>query len=267
MGGVQRALSEIPVFPMLAVASFREPMKGGSTRPWVVGCENSRGEDCGEYVIKFRKERGGTVSLAFEVVAARLAAHFEVPIPPSAFLEITPNVIVDGVPHHSRFAENVGLNFGSRFLSQGFQIWPTRAPVLDDLIDTAARIVAFDAVIDNADRTKVKPNLLYRRPDLYVIDHEMAFAFCRGLLSPHGPTTPENLDFLRNHPLSEAFGGGLDVAYFGSLLDHLDDERIKRIVEVPEFPADEQMSSIASRLRMLRDSRSKFLSALSLATR
>jgi HipA-like protein len=45
------------------------------------------------------------------------------------------------------------------------------------MVITATHIFAFDALIANDDRRSDNPNLLVRGDDIFVIDHEAAFAF------------------------------------------------------------------------------------------
>ena len=56
-------------------------------------------------------------------------------------------------------------------------------------------------MIDNADRRREKPNLLWKGDELLVIDHEMAFAFTRLIGSPRRPFESSAADFLKQHPL------------------------------------------------------------------
>jgi hypothetical protein len=175
--------------------------------------------------------------------------------------------LIVGTPGYARFVESIGLNFGTARIEGGFKTWPQSEPVPADLRETAARIVAFDAFIDNADRRKSKPNLLYKYPDLFVIDHEMAFAFCRLIGMGLSVPTLQDLGFLQEHPLSSAFGR-LDYSGFGVDLEALSDARIQEVLEVPSaFPVDNQLEKIERRLKLLRDNKAAFMNVLSLATR
>ncbi len=129
-----------------------------------------------------------------------------------------------------RIARSAGLNFETRFMAGGYVTWPVDDPVPVALRQTAVEILAFDAVIDNADRRREKPNLLWKGDELLVIDHEMAFAFTRLIGQPHRPFESGASDFLSGHPFRaglrradvslERFTGELE-ALSGSVIDAL----------------------------------------------
>jgi hypothetical protein len=100
-----------------------------------------------------------------------------------------------------RIARSAGLNFGTRYMTGGYVTWPLDDPVPGALRQTAVEILAFDAVIDNADRRREKPNLLCKGDELLVIDHELAFAFTRLVGQPDRPFESGAADFLKEHPL------------------------------------------------------------------
>lgn len=82
--------------------------------------------------------------------------------------------------------------------------------------------MAFDTLIDNADRRREKPNLLWRGQDLVVIDHELAFAFSRLIGTPADPFSDTTLAFLRDHPLWAGLRGApIDVGRFVGELESL----------------------------------------------
>src|SRR5882724_95194 len=68
--------------PRLTAVEFRGELDSGATRPCVFLCEDENGVEA-EHVTKLRQDVRSS-GLTFEYVSARLAHHFEVPIPDPA---------------------------------------------------------------------------------------------------------------------------------------------------------------------------------------
>jgi len=190
--------------PRLRAVAFQCELPTGATRPCVFSCEDADGRQSGEYVVKLHADvRGGRTGLLFEFLAAQLAHHFGIPMPRAALVELGEDLgaVMPDRTIKDRIARSAGLNFGTRFMAGGYVTWPVDDPVPVALRQTGVEILAFDAVIDNADRRREKPNLLWKGDELLVIDHEMAFAFTRLIGQPHRPFEGNATDFLSQHPL------------------------------------------------------------------
>ena len=68
------------------------------------------------------------------------------------------------------------------------------------MIPRLANLCAFDALTDNADRNEKKPNCLMDESDnLWLIDHELAFAFLHHLFgTPPDPVKP-SVEIIKSH--------------------------------------------------------------------
>ncbi|HEV8129988.1 MAG TPA: hypothetical protein VGQ81_01955 [Acidobacteriota bacterium] len=100
-----------------------------------------------------------------------------------------------------------------------------------------------------------KPNLLFKQDELFVFDHEMAFAFTRLVGSRTGRWDEPSLNFLRNHPLHGGLGGKeVDLRRFEGELRSLQDEAIDEICRgvPPEF-GTLHLEKIAEHWRDARD--------------
>lgn len=129
----------------------------------------------------------------------------------------------------------------------------TRFP--PQLRQVAAEILAFDVLIDNADRRQEKPNILYKGDELLVIDHETTFAFTRLLGPAPGEWNADRLQFIYNHPFYPGLRRQpLDLGRFSSSLGRITDEDIEAICAI--VPADfgtEHLERITEHLASARD--------------
>lgn len=93
-----------------------------------------------------------------------LAQFFNIYIPPPAIILIEEDLakaVAETVSDPRRadiIKKSVGFNFGSSFVPN-ISSWPVDKHVPAVMRDDAARIFAFDALIQNPDRQFVNPNL------------------------------------------------------------------------------------------------------------
>jgi hypothetical protein len=118
----------------------------------------------GEYVVKLRGAIGES-GLLSELFASRLAGHFGLACPESAVITIDQGLVelvANTQPSHAaRIRGSVGLNFGTKVLT-GATIWPVDKAIPEAMWQAAVDIFAFDALVQNPDRSFNNPNLLTR---------------------------------------------------------------------------------------------------------
>ena len=255
--GKRKGICTLIILPRLQAVAFQCELPSGSTHPCVFVCEDEEGNEAVEYVVKFRSEvRGGATGLLFEFIAAQLADSLDVPMPAPALIELDAQ-LADATPERSvaeRIRASIGLNFGTRFLTPGYVTWRVNDEIPLTLRQTATDILAFDAVIDNADRRRDKPNLLWKGDELFVFDHEVAFAFTR-LIGTHIPFEDTGMQFLREHPLYAGMRGQpIDLRRFTGELEGLTDSVISSICNrVPSEFGTMYLDSIQHWLTQARD--------------
>ena len=146
-------------------------LREGGSLPGLVAADD------GElYVAKFRGAAQGRKALVAEVVAGELARRLGLRVPELVRAEVDP-VIALGEPEQQvqeLVKASGGTNLGMAFLSRAFGFDPLAFPV-DPLL--AGRIVWFDALIGNVDRSWRNPNLLVRQGELWLIDHGASLIF------------------------------------------------------------------------------------------
>jgi len=168
----------------VTAASYQTSFSSGRTVPHVFKCEAFDGEDVGEYVVKMRNSiETHDAGLLREMLGNLLGHELGLTTAEPAIIKIDPE-LADAITQRA-VAEVVrnspGLNYGSKNLTGGYTAWPVGKILPQSMINNAADIFVFDALIQNPDRRVGKPNLLWKDDQLVIIDHEMAFS-CQSYL-------------------------------------------------------------------------------------
>lgn len=160
---------------------FDRPMGKGRTKPNLIECEDENGCEV-KLVVKCSGGcMQGEKSLAFEAIAAMLAADLYLPSPEPYVVEITPEFI-ESLPHDQASAKQLlktscKYAFGSRLLHPGFVAWVDGGKIPIALTEEAAEVYVFDAIIVNSDRRPDNPNCLFDGKGIAIFDHELTFGF------------------------------------------------------------------------------------------
>ncbi|ONK15911.1 HipA family kinase [Streptomyces sp. MP131-18] len=144
------------------------PLREGGSLPGIV-----EADDLGTYVMKFTGAGQGRKSLVAEVICGGLARRLGLRVPELVRMSLDP-VIGRSEPDQEVQAllkASAGLNLGMDFLpgSLGYDPLAFRVSAAE-----AGRVVWFDAVVNNVDRSWRNPNLLVWHGDLWLIDHGAA---------------------------------------------------------------------------------------------
>ena len=136
------------------VTRYVTPLKEGGSLPAIV-----EADDDGMYVVKFRGAGQGRKALVAEVIAGELGRTLGLPVPELVTAELDP-AIAKGEPDQEiqeLLLASIGRNLGMDFLPGSLGFDPLAFTVDPQL---AGRIVWFDALIGNVDRSWRNPNLL-----------------------------------------------------------------------------------------------------------
>ncbi|BAL92029.1 hypothetical protein AMIS_68090 [Actinoplanes missouriensis 431] len=147
------------------------PLREGGSLPGVV-----EADDLGTYVVKFRGAGQGPKALVAEVIAGELARRLGLPVPDLAKVELDP-IVARAEPDEEvqeLIKASAGSNLGMDFLPGSLGYDPNAHPVEPGL---ASRVVAFDAFVENVDRSWRNPNLLIWHGGLWLIDHGATLYF------------------------------------------------------------------------------------------
>jgi hypothetical protein len=144
---------------------FITPLREGGSLPGLV-----EADDRGTYVIKFTGAGQGRKTLVAEVVAGELARRLGFRVPRLVTLDLDPDLGL-GEPDErvqELLKSSGGTNLGMDFLSGALGFDPLAFTVGPE---EAGRIVWFDALVNNVDRSWRNPNLLWWRGEVWLIDH------------------------------------------------------------------------------------------------
>ena len=144
---------------------FIAPLREGGSLPGLI-----EADDLGTYVLKFTGAGQGRKTLVAEVVCGELARRLGLRVPRLVTVELDP-VLGLGEPDpevQQLLKSSGGTNLGTDFLSGALGFDPLAFPVSPE---EAGRVVWFDALINNVDRSWRNPNLLRWRGELWLVDH------------------------------------------------------------------------------------------------
>ncbi|MER5780389.1 HipA family kinase [Streptomyces mobaraensis] len=141
------------------------PLREGGSLPGIV-----EADDLGTYVVKFTGAGQGRKTLVAEVVCGRLARALGLRVPELVGVHVDP-VIGRGEPDQEVQAllrSSGGLNLGMDYLPGALGFDPL---AFETDAAEAGRVVWFDALVGNVDRSWRNPNLLVWHGALWLIDH------------------------------------------------------------------------------------------------
>ncbi|WP_252445553.1 HipA family kinase [Pseudonocardia humida] len=156
-----------------AVTAIRyvTPMREGGSLPGLM-----EADDLGTYVVKFRGAGQGRAVLVAEVVAGELARGLGLPVPELVVVDLDPAL---GASEPDQEVQELlraspGANLGMDFLPGALDLDPTAFPVDAGF---AGRVLWFDALVGNVDRSWRNANLLFWHGGPYLIDHGATLTF------------------------------------------------------------------------------------------
>ena len=208
---------------------YLQPLREGGSLPAVVDTDGG-----GLFVVKFRGAGQGAKALIAELIVGLLAQALGLPVPDLALVELSdafgrsePDPEIQDILRGSH-----GVNVGLRYLDGAFNFDLAAA---GDLMpgELATRMVWFDALVTNPDRTPRNPNVLVwdRRP--WLIDHGGALYAHHNWPSVDEVRTRTPFPRIREHVLLDRAGdlAAADAALAGVLTADVVD---RVLAEVPD---------------------------------
>jgi len=239
-------------------------MTSGRTRPALFGCVDAAGAPAGDYVVKLVGSMDDrTRGPASELLASRLAHHLGLLCPDPAAVTVHPdlmNWLSQKRPEiRATMNGSSGPNFGSRLLTD-VSIWPVARPIPEAMLQGAARVFALDALISNDDRRRDNPNLLVRGDDIFVIDHELAFAFLYLVPSRERSWECRNRRSLQDHVFFyQLRKQPINLTLFTQRLAELSDTVLDTMIrDMPNPWRHPELGRISDHLRAARDNAAVF---------
>ena len=147
------------------------PLREGGSLPGIM-----EGDDDGTYVVKFTGAGQGSRTLVAEVICAHILRALGLPVPELVTVDLDPALAV-GEPDEEvqdLLRASPGINLGIDFLPGALDLDAKAFPVEPEL---AGRILWFDALVTNVDRSWRNPNMLRWHGRPYLIDHGATLTF------------------------------------------------------------------------------------------
>jgi hypothetical protein len=168
-GGPHGSLAR--VLERVTVTSYVTPLREGGSLPAIVEADN-----LGTYVLKFRGAGQGSLALVAEIIAGGLARGLGLRVPELVLADLDPQIAASEPDPEIQdlLRASAGLNLGVDFLPGAAGFDPLGWTVDAEL---ASRVLWFDALVQNVDRTWRNPNLLVWHGNTWLIDHGAALYF------------------------------------------------------------------------------------------
>jgi hypothetical protein len=147
------------------------PLREGGSLPAIV-----EADDLGTYVLKFRGAGQGRKALIAELVAGGIGRALGLAVPEIVLVRVHPDLgRAEPDPEiQDLLRASGGLNLALDYLPGSLGFDPLVKPPGGDL---ASRILWFDALVQNVDRTPRNTNLLVWHGRLWLIDHGASLYF------------------------------------------------------------------------------------------
>ena len=155
----------------VTVTRYVTPLREGGSLPALV-----EADDDGLYVLKFRAAGHGVLALVAELVAGEIGRALGLPVPDIvlATLDVDLSRTEPDPEIHALIHDSAGLNLALDYLPGSVNFDPVVHTVTPDL---ASRIVWFDALVSNVDRTPRNTNMLMWHRAPWLIDHGSSLYF------------------------------------------------------------------------------------------
>jgi hypothetical protein len=157
------------------------PLREGGSLPGLMECD-----DLGTYVVKYSGAGQGVPVLVAEIVSGELARGLGLPVPELVTVELDPAL---GASEPDQEVQDLlrrspGRNLGLDFLPGALDLDPIAFPVDPDF---GGRVLWFDALVGNVDRTWRNVNMLRWHGAPWLIDHGATLTFHHGWSGPEPP--------------------------------------------------------------------------------
>ncbi|WP_214106316.1 HipA family kinase [Acrocarpospora catenulata] len=155
----------------IVATRYVTPLREGGSLPGVM-----EGDDLGTYVVKFRGAGQGRRVLVAEIICAELARGLGFRTPELKIVDLDPRLGLREPDEEIQdlLSASEGRNLAIDFLPGALGFDP---PVWNPDPAFAARLIWFDALIHNVDRSWRNPNLLVWHDRIWLIDHGAALWF------------------------------------------------------------------------------------------
>ena len=170
-----------PALRHVTAIRYVTPLREGGSLPGLM-----EADDLGTYVVKYSGAGQGLPVLVAEIVSGELARGVGLPVPELVAVELDPAL---GASEPDQEVQDLlrrspGLNLGIDFLPGALDLDPGAFSVDPGF---AGRVLWFDALVGNVDRSWRNVNMLRWHGEPYLIDHGATLTFHHGWSGPESP--------------------------------------------------------------------------------
>lgn len=153
------------------VERYVTPLREGGSMPAIV-----EADDLGTYVLKFRGAGQGVRALMAEIISGGIARALGLPVPDIVLAHLNPLLArTEPDPEiQDLIRASEGLNVALDYLPGAVNFDPAVDVVSNDF---ASRLVWFDTLVSNVDRTARNTNMLMYQRQPWLIDHGASLTF------------------------------------------------------------------------------------------
>lgn len=250
------------MIPKVTADVFHRFLNSGRTSPGLVTCETSGKRT--DYVVKLSGGMENPAGPLYELYASMLAQFLGIYAPAPAIIlieEDLANAIAETATNRRQaniIRNSIGWNFGSIFIPN-ISTWPVDKHVPAIMRDDATKVFAFDALIQNPDRSFDNPNLGTSGSQLIIFDHENAFSFLLGIFPSPEPWKLNTENYLNNHVFAQSLKGACCSPEFIQRVNSMSDVLFMEFAaEIPgNWPSD-CLQQIEAHLRLVRQHAEEF---------
>jgi hypothetical protein len=172
------------VLPAVTATRYVTPLREGGSLPGLM-----EADDLGTYVVKFHGAGQGRKALVAEVISGELARALGLPVPALATVEVDPVLAMNEPDQEVQdlLRASPGRNLGVDFLPGSLDL---DATAFELPVDFAGRVLLFDALVGNVDRSWRNPNMLFWHGAPYLIDHGATLTFHHNWAAPGRTAAP-----------------------------------------------------------------------------
>jgi hypothetical protein len=156
---------------VVTATRYITPLREGGSLPGLM-----EADDLGTYVVKFTGAGQGRKVLVAEIICTALARILGLPVPDLALVELDP-LLAPAEPDEEvqdLLRRSAGLNLGIDYLPGALDFDPA---VFGGDGELSGRVLWFDALVQNVDRSWRNPNMLHWGGRVVLIDHGAALTF------------------------------------------------------------------------------------------
>jgi hypothetical protein len=179
-----RTVGSGTVLPAVTATRYVTPLREGGSLPGLM-----EADDLGTYVVKFHGAGQGRKALVAEVISGELARALELPVPALVTVEVDPALATNEPDQEVQdlLRASPGRNLGVDFLPGSLDLDATAFALPTGF---AGRVLLFDALVGNVDRSWRNPNMLFWHGSPYLIDHGATLTFHHNWTAPDNAAKP-----------------------------------------------------------------------------